>query len=109
LQGSPAPVHSLRFLGNDTFLLTCSYDATLRVWDLKQERVLARGATGNGTNHGLFVSTDGQQVITAGGKEWDDASQSMKDYGDYALRLWQLPESVWPEGRAEQATTPKDP
>ncbi len=96
LQGSGANRCSLRFLGGDRFLLTSSGDATLRVWDLEQGKVLARAATENGPNHGLFVSPDGRQVITAGGKEWDDASKSMKDYGDYALRLWQLPEGVWP-------------
>jgi len=117
LRGSDTEVRTLLFLGNDKFLLTSSYDATLRLWDLEMERVVAKAETGNGTNRGLFVSPDGRQVITAGGKEWDNAAGSVKDYGDYALRLWQLPESVWPKGStpassaetAEQAATPKDP
>jgi WD40 repeat protein/tRNA A-37 threonylcarbamoyl transferase component Bud32 len=118
LQGSDADVRSLRFLGGDRFLLTSSNDATLRVWDLEQDRVVARAVTENGTNHGLFVSPDGRQVLTAGGKEWDAVSRKSKANGDYALRLWQLPASVWPKGSpspsssaetAEQAATPKSP
>ena len=104
LQGSSANVRSLRFLGSDRFLLTSSYDATLRVWDLEQERILARAVTGNGMNHGLFVSPDGRHVLTAGGKEGDGFG-GVKDHGDYALRLWQLPETVWPKQATAAASS----
>jgi WD40 repeat protein len=76
--------------------LTSSHDAILRLWDLEKGSIVARASTENGSQL-LFVSPDGRQVITAGGKEWDAVSKSNKDYRDYALRLWRLPESVWPK------------
>jgi serine/threonine protein kinase/WD40 repeat protein len=113
-----APVKCVRFLDTDRFLLTTRNNTTLRAWDTEQMKVMATVATEKGANLRLGVSPDGRSVVTAGGEVWIEASKSRKTTGDYALRLWQLPESVWPKGSpspsssagtTEQAATPKDP
>jgi WD40 repeat protein len=96
-QASDATVLSVRFLNYDRFLLTTSDDGALRIWDVAQGQVVAAAATGIGANGEMSVSPDGRHAVTSGGETWDPESSTWKDSGDYALRLWQLPKSVWPD------------
>jgi hypothetical protein len=57
-----------------------------------------------GTNGEVAVSPDGRYAVTAGGEEWDTDSNKWKASGDYALRLWRLPRSVWAAEPARPST-----
>lgn len=110
LPNSDPDAHVLRarFL-NDRFLLTTRYDTTLRVWDIERMKVVATAATEKGTNQRLGVSPDGRYAVIAGGEDWNPKTRSYRTNGDYALRLWQLPESVWPKEPTSASSAKESP
>ena len=73
------------------------------IWDIEQASVISSGASKAGYKE-LAVSPDGRFAVTAGGEAWDEASKKWIGTGDYALRLWQLPRSVWPSEPAHTST-----
>lgn len=95
LTASESTVGGLQFLNGDRFILAASLDGTVRIWDIQQASVINTAASKAGSKE-LAVSPDGHFAVTAGGEDWDEASKKWKPTGDYALRLWQLPRSVWP-------------
>jgi WD40 repeat protein len=108
LQGSESPAIGVRFVNQDRFLLITCDDQTLRLWDLQQGKVVATAATGTGANREVSVSPDGRYAFTASGEQWDTESNKWKANGDYALRLWRLPRSVWAAEPARPATPPRN-
>ncbi len=94
-KASESTVCGLQFLSGDRFVLAASFDGTLRIWDVRQANVISTAASKAGSSSELSVSPDGRFAVTAGGQDWDDASKKWKPTGDYVLRLWQLPRSVW--------------
>jgi serine/threonine protein kinase/WD40 repeat protein len=95
LQASDSPVVRVRLFDNDQFLLATCFDATLRILDIERGKVVAIAATEKGTNERVAISPDGRYAVTASGEDWEQ-SRGHKPNGDYALRLWQLPKSIWP-------------
>jgi WD40 repeat protein len=96
LQDSDSHTSKVRFVNNDRFLL-CSSDATLQIWDVQRKKVVGTAMTPKGTNERMTVSPDGRYAFTASGEQWDAAANKAVQNGDYALRLWQLPRTVWNE------------
>ena len=91
----------LAFLGNERYLLAASDDVTLRIWDVVDDSVLGVAVSRKGTNSLISISPDGRFALTAGGEQWDEATKKLQANGDYALRLWQLPQSVWPKAASD--------
>jgi serine/threonine protein kinase/WD40 repeat protein/Flp pilus assembly protein TadD len=97
LQVSNTDVLGVRFSPNRRFLCASNLSGTLQIWDIESNQVIAAVKTQPGTNDRLALSRDGRFAITASGEEWDEESKKWKANGDYALRLWRLPRSVWNE------------
>jgi WD40 repeat protein len=106
LQDSDSYTYKVRFVNNDRFLL-CSSDTKLQIWDVQQQKVVGTAMTAKGTNERMTISRDGQYAFTASGEQWDTVTNKALQNGDYALRVWQLPRTVWnessPSATAESA------
>lgn len=89
---------SAAFVGNDRFLVTASEPGRITIREIETGRVVATTETDPGTYLTLTPSPDGRRLVTAGGLVWNEAKNKFEPNGDFALRLWQLPEGVWPEG-----------
>ena len=97
LQVSNTDVLGVRFTPNRRFVCTSNFGGTLQIWDIESNQPIATVKTQLGTNDRFALSQDGRFAVTASGEEWDDESKKWKANGDYALRLWRLPRSVWNE------------
>ncbi len=76
-------------------ILEAGYAGTLRLWDATTGNMLAQSKTQE--NSVLALSPDGQYVVTAGGPV------EQKRGADNAVRVWLLPQSVWPvDNKAKQ-------
>ena len=93
---SDSYVSKVRFVNKDRFLL-CSSEATLQIWDIQQAKAVSTAMIAKGTSERMTVSPDGRYAFTASGEQWDSNTYKSWQNGDYALRLWQLPKSVWGE------------
>ena len=88
------PAWQSAFASGGRFLISGSRDKVLQVWDTAAGGEVARK---KGTAHHmqrLDVSPDGRHVVSGGGEYVEDGK--FADDGDFALRQWRLPESVWP-------------
>jgi WD40 repeat protein/tRNA A-37 threonylcarbamoyl transferase component Bud32 len=103
-----AHVHCLQFLDKNRCLLStrgdAKGDATVEVWDVGRAKLVAKVVTEHGSNKRLGVSPDGRYAVTGSGEIRDPKTKALMSNGDCALRLWQLPESVWP--KASRPTSP---
>lgn len=94
LQDSNTNASKVQFVNNDRFLL-CSSDTKLQLWDVQQQKAVGTAMTAKGTSDRMTVSPDGRYAFTASGEQWDTATNKFLQNGDYALRVWQLPRTVW--------------
>ncbi len=66
----------------------------LVLWNLETGIIEARNQLPNTHHWAVAPSPDGKHIITGGGRK----TLEQKDQNiDYSLRLWRLPESVWPK------------
>ncbi|MAG94664.1 MAG: hypothetical protein CMJ48_13095, partial [Planctomycetaceae bacterium] len=95
-------VTGISFSPDGRYLWSGGVDRTLRLWDIESGQQLA--AVEADTQCTQFVSSlpDGKSVVTAGGERWDAAQDDWVGDGDYALRLWQLPQSVSPKDKRDE-------
>jgi dipeptidyl aminopeptidase/acylaminoacyl peptidase len=113
LRGHTAKIHSLAFSADGRFIASVaggghSYSGwrdadehTVRIWDAATGEELARTELENSAQSVVFTP-DGRHVVTAGGRRGDP--------GHADMRLWRLPESVWPAAaQAEKPETQKVP
>ncbi len=89
-------VTGLSFSADGRYLLTGGLDRTLRLWDVESGKQAALVRTETQCTQFVSFLPDGIHAVTAGGERWEFERQNWVGDGDYALRLWQLPESVWP-------------
>ncbi len=101
--GHAGPVRSLEFLPDGRHFLSGSEDRTILLWDVETGRKVARVTSDNHVTNEVAVSPDGRYAASGGGR-FKSEGQFETD-SDYAIRLWRLPESVWPQ---EAATAEND-
>ena len=77
----------------------------VRVWDAVTGKELARVDDAPGQTNKVAISPDGRQIAFGGGGSWNDKENRLIKTADNALRVWRLPESVWPQvGRIANAS-----
>jgi sugar lactone lactonase YvrE len=54
----------------------------------------------------IAISPDGRFMISGGGGTWSEEDKKTVGDGDYAIYVWRLPKSVWPQVAPTDATTP---
>ncbi len=72
----------------------------LQIWNLQSGKEVARHESQSHCTQHLAVAPGGTHILTGGGEyavKKSDGSQVYTTDGDHALRLWEIPESVWPE------------
>jgi Tol biopolymer transport system component len=73
--------------------LTGGLDRTLRLWDIESSRQLAVVHVKTQCVQFVSLSPDGKHAVTGGGERWNVEGHHWVGDGDYALRLWRLPEN----------------
>ncbi|MCO6454774.1 MAG: protein kinase [Pirellulaceae bacterium] len=96
LNGHTLRVQSVAFLPDGRHVVSGSVDKTWRVWSLAESREIAQVAGTTPHTQTLAVSPDGKLAAGGGGEPYDHVTQSFPKNGDYDLRVWELPESLWP-------------
>lgn len=89
--GHEKNVPGVAVLPDGRHVITGSMDGTLRIWNLSERRLVETMKANTPGTNGVTVSPDGLFAVSGGG--WDNAAG---DSGDYALRVWRLPQEVWP-------------
>jgi tricorn protease-like protein len=122
--GHTGGIRSGAFLADGRHIISGSTDKTLRMWDVQTGEEVARLETENHFTNHVAVSRDGRTVASGGGHfqispgykmrahdekmRTHDIQEAIYEYardGDYDIRLWRLPESVWPEPSAPEKET----
>jgi WD40 repeat protein len=103
--GHSDTIYSVRFTADGRFLVSGAKDRTLRVWDVAAGREVARVLCENHVTNAVAVSPNGKHVVSAGGVHNQGKNENVVE-GDYEIRLWQLPESVWPENAVYKSVPP---
>ena len=92
--GNEGNIWSVDFLPGGKHVLSGCDDGTMRVWSIESGREVARATSPRTALNHLAGTSDGRYVLSGGGSY--KVGGELKLTGDYALRLWKLPESVWP-------------
>ena len=90
---------------------TGSEDKTIRIVDVATGREVARANCEKLYATRIAISPDGQTIASGGGistEKINGKTVVTKD-GDYAIRLWRLPESIWPQAAQEENTAIDQP
>lgn len=96
-KGHTMPVESISFSPDGRFIASGGMDMTIRIWDAATGQVVARVTTDTHVTNRLAFSPDGHHLISGGGQRWNLETNKLEADGDYAIRLWRLPASVWPK------------
>ena len=89
------------FSPDSRFLFSVAWDNTFRIWSMESMTEIGRIDTGNTIPGAIAVSPDGRHVITSGGARRSPDVEGWIPGSDYDLRLWQLPQCVWPQKPAD--------
>lgn len=87
--------YTLAFTPDGRHVIRGTNQGTLSIWRRGSDRPVAEAENPGGVCWSLVLIPGGNQFLLGGGAQWKDGG--FVDSGDYALRLWQLPEGV---GRA---------
>lgn len=91
LDGHDDTVVTVRFFPDGKHAISGGIDKTLCIWDLTTGKQIYKFTAGTHCTHHFDLSPDGRYVLTGGGEHaWNPD-------GDYDLRLWRLPKTVWPQ------------
>ena len=99
LAGHDDMVRSLRFSTDGRHLITAAQDKTMRIWNIDSAREVSRIECSTHCTNFIDSSPNGQHVVSGGGFRLQNGRP--KADGDYALRLWRLPESTWQQPGAK--------
>ena len=102
----PIELTGIQFTTDGRFVVAGVRDASLRVWDAMTGREVARVDNDHRVTQKIDVSPDGRHVASGGGVRWDNNAGELVRDGDYALRLWRLPESLWPKNDSQATVFP---
>ena len=92
--GHTALIVSVRFLPDGRHIISGSEDRTMRLWNVETgQEIACVTAQNHFTNH-VAVSPDGRCAASGGGQFAQEHGVYPGD-GDYDIRLWRLPETVW--------------
>ena len=94
--GHKGCIWTVDFLPDGRHILSGCDDGTMRVWSIADGREVARASWPNAALNHLAVTPDGRHVLSGGGLH-KEKGELAKPTGDYALRLWRLPDCVSPE------------
>jgi len=95
----PDSISELHFTPDDRHVVVCQWADFLRVINVASGKEIARADTTTHAINEAAISPDGHFVATGGGWMWNE---KLIRSGDNRVRLWRLPESVWPEGTIGQ-------
>ena len=98
LRGHGSQIHGLHFSADGRRLISTGKDRSIRIWDVGRQQEITRHETQLHVTNRSALLPNGRHLITGGGQLPGD---NVRGDGDYALRLWRLPESVWPNADAE--------
>jgi WD40 repeat protein len=101
LQRNASFVLSVIFLPDGRHVVSGSDDKTWRIWSLSHEREVARVTGDKHFTQQLAVSPNGKFVATGGGQSYDPTTKTYPTDGDFDIRVWKLPESLWSESRTD--------
>jgi WD40 repeat protein len=119
LEGHASHAHGVAFLPDGQRAVSCSFDGTIRLWDLESGKQIEE-IKGRQEMHALALSADGRRLVTAGFDQtvrlWDleagrelqcffwhagrvlsvalspDGRYALSGGDDRTLRLWRLPD-----------------
>lgn len=78
----------------------CAGNGAAILLEIATARVLEKFQTREGVIWSVAISPDGKRCLTAGGSKFV-SGEGFVPTGDYDLREWQLPRSVWPRQAAD--------
>ncbi len=88
MPGHTDVVYTMVFSPDGRTLVTGSWDATIRLWDVATGRELA-SAQGQGTIYALAITPDGTQIV-AGGGENRSFGKPLRRYRDEQVRVYRI-------------------
>jgi WD40 repeat protein len=90
-------VFSLRCFPDGRHFASGGHDKTLRIFELASGREVARAECEHYSTSAIAISPDGQTIASGGGiVTLNDLKTNVQD-GDYAIRLWKVPEMSGPQ------------
>ena len=92
--GHTGLIVSVQFLPDGRHIISGSEDRTMRLWNVETGQEIACVTTQNHCTNHVAVSPDGRCAASGGGQFTQEHGVYPGD-GDYDIRLWQLPETVW--------------
>jgi hypothetical protein len=97
--GHTQKVTSIAFLPNQRYLISGGADGRIIIWDRQTGREVARKEELGHLANTVLPLPDGRHAVSFG--RWYDGKEPNPVEGDRDIRLWRLPESVWPKAAAE--------
>jgi serine/threonine protein kinase/WD40 repeat protein len=93
----PAYPKSICFAPDGRHIVSGNSDGTVSIYSLSSGKMTHRFATDVNQVEPIAVSPDGRYVLGASGRFYDPETKKWPGSGDYAIRVWRLPKSVWRE------------
>ena len=87
------------FTPDGRHIISCETAFALAIVEVATAQVVARIEMSTSCMDAVAVSPDGKYMVTAGGLAYDSQTKDFVDSGDYTIRMWRLPETVWPQER----------
>jgi len=106
-EGHTDTITSVQFLPDSRHIISGSTDRTMRLWNVQTGQEIACLTAEKHFTNIVAVSPDGRYAASGGGHFVRPPHEYLGD-GDYDLRLWRLPESVWPKDAADAPPSPAD-
>ena len=89
---------SICFAPDGRHIVSGNSDGTVSIWSLRSGNMTHRFTTDmNQEVAPMAVSPDGRYALGASGRFYDPETKQWTGSGDYAIRVWRLPKSVWRE------------
>lgn len=96
-----------RFTPDSRHLVVGKSDGSLCVYDVATGKDVAVVRCSGTVTNVIAVSPDGRHVATGGGAYWSNEENKMIHDGDFALRIWRLPEAIAPPTPDTDAEAPQ--